>query len=113
MAATSVTGKGLGSAVKKQKGSEHLSIGAEKVIGPRVVYAAGVTLDGSGDLVIKLPELAGTAGNYVVVATDSNAAAAGAVAAALTIGGGATTITLKGPANSTVNVIVCKAGLAV
>lgn len=113
MAATSVTGVGLGSAVGKQKGSEHLSIGAEKIIGPRVVYAGLHTLDSSGDLVIKLPELAGVSGDYIVIATEAGVSAAAAVAASLAVATNATTITLKGPASTVCNVMVVKAGLAV
>lgn len=113
MGATSVTGKGLGSADKKQKGSEHMRLGSEKIIGPRVVYSANVTLNGSGDLVIKLPVFPGTTSNYAVIATDSNVAAAGAIAASLVVSATETTITLKGPNSSTVNVIVCKNGLAI
>lgn len=113
MGATSVTGVGLGSADKKQKGSEHMRLGAEKIIGPRIVYAKIVTLDGSGDLVVRLPALPGVAGDYVVMACDGNAAAAAAVAASLAITSGNTVITLKGPASSAVNVMVVKAGLAV
>lgn len=113
MAATSVTGVGLGSAVGSQKGSEHLSIGAEKIIGPRVVYAKLHTLDGSGDLTIKLPQLAGVSADYVVIATEAGVAAAAAVAASLTVATNATTIVLKGPANTVCNVLIVKTGLAV
>lgn len=113
MAATSVTGVGLGSAVGSQKGSEHLSIGAEKIIGPRVVYAGTHTLDSSGDLTIKLPELAGVSADYVVIATENGVAAAAAVAASLTVATNATTIVLKGPASTACSVLVVKVGLAV
>jgi hypothetical protein len=112
MVATSATGVGKGSADKKNKGSEHLTISANKIIGPRVVFAKQVTLDGSGDLVVNLPLLSGSASDYIVLATDAGAAAAAAVAAALTFSGG-TVLTLKGPASSAVNVLVIKAGLAV
>lgn len=113
MGATSVTGVGPGSADKKNKGSEHMTLGAEKIIGPRVVYAGSVTTDSSGDAVLKLPELAGTASNYVVVATEAGVAAAAAVAASLAISGGVSTVTVKGPASTAVAVLVVKTGLAV
>lgn len=113
MGATSVTGTGLGSADKRQKGSEHLRVGAEKIIGPRVVYAGIHTLDGSGDLTIKLPAVTGSASDYVVVATDKGATAATAVGAELAVSDSATTITLKGTANQDVYVMLVKAGLAV
>lgn len=112
MGATSVTGKGLGSAVGSQKGPKHLTIGAEKVIGPRVVYAGNHTLSGTG-LTIELPALAGDAGDYVVFANDTDAAAAAATAASLAITSDATTLTLIGASGSTVAVMVVKAGLAV
>jgi len=113
MVATSATGVGKGSADKKNKGSEHLTISANKIIGPRVVVAKQVTLNGSGDLVVNLPLLSGVQGDYIVLATDAGAAAAGAVAAALTFSGDSTILTLKGPNSSAVNVLVIKAGLAV
>lgn len=111
MGATSVTGVGPGSA--DNKGSERMSLGAEKIIGPRVVYAGSVTTDSSGDAVIKLPELAGAASDYVVVATEAGVAAAAAVAASLAVSGGVSTVTVKGPVSTAVAVLVVKAGLAV
>lgn len=113
MGATSATGVGLGSADKKIKGSEHLRIGAEKIIGPRVVYAGDHTLDGSGDLTIKLPLLSGSATDYIVTATDSHVTAATACAGSIAIGSGVTTVTLKGTAAQTVAVLIVKKGLAV
>jgi hypothetical protein len=113
MGASSVTGVGLGSADKRQKGSEHMRLGAEKVIGPRVVYAGNHTLDGSGDLTIKLPVLPGATANYIVMATDSHVTAATAVAAAIVINSTETTVTLKGTAGQTAYVMIVKAGLAI
>lgn len=113
MGATSVTGKGLGSADKKNKGSEHMTLSASKLIGPRVVYAGRHTLDGSGDLTIILPELSGDSDDYIVMALDGNTSAAAAVAATLTVADDVTTVTLKGPASSAVFVSVVKCGLAV
>lgn len=113
MGCTSATGKGLGSADKKNKGSEHLTIGANKLIGPRIVYAKTHTLDGSGDLTIILPELNGVSGDYVVMATDASVAGATACAASITITTGATTVVLKGTASQGVHVVIVKAGLAV
>lgn len=112
MGATSVTGVGLGSAVGSQKGSEHLSIGAEKIVGPRVVYAGQHTLDGSGDLTIILPELPGSATDYVVMVTDASVAGATACAGSIAITDDTTTITLIGTASQGVHVAVIKCGLA-
>jgi hypothetical protein len=113
MGASSVTGVGLGSADKRQKGSEHMRLGAEKVIGPRVVYAGNHTLNCSGDLTIKLPVLPGETANYIVMATDSHVSAATAVAAAIVINSTETTVTLKGTAGQTAYVMIVKAGLAI
>jgi hypothetical protein len=44
MGASSVTGTGYGSADKKNKGSEHMTLGVEHLIGPRVVDAGSVAL---------------------------------------------------------------------
>lgn len=56
MAASSVTGVGQGSADKAgQKGSEHLFVGVEKLIGTRTVLSGYVTLSG-GTATVKLPE---------------------------------------------------------
>lgn len=54
MGASSVTGVGYGSALGKNKGSDNVSIGVGKLIGPHVV-AAGV---------VQLAETAGTASKY-------------------------------------------------
>ena len=49
MGATSVTGvSGIGTVAGSQKGSEHMSLGVEKLIGPRVV-AAGHVVVGTGN----------------------------------------------------------------
>ena len=48
MGASSATGVGHGSADKNQKGAEHLRVGAEKIVGPRIVFAGVATTNGSG-----------------------------------------------------------------
>lgn len=113
MGATSVTGKGLGSADGSNKGSAHMTIGAEKVIGPRVVACDNITLDSSGDLVVILPVLSGAATDYVCIASDSHATAATAVAVALTMDADKTTLTFKGTASQTCSYAVIKKGLAI
>lgn len=113
MGATSVTGVGLGSADGSNKGSSHMTIDAAKLIGPRVVACDEVTLDGSGDLVVKLPVLSGSASDYICHATDSHATAATACACALTMNASATTLTFKGTAGQTVAYSVIKKGLAI
>lgn len=113
MGATSVTGTGLGSAEKKQKGSERTRVGAEKIVGPRIVASGSGTLDGSGDLTIKLPRPTGVIGDYMIFVTDANASAAAAVAATMTLVTDALQIVFKGPANGPINYLVVKKGLAV
>ncbi len=55
MGASSVTGVGQGSADKAgQKGSEHLYVGVEKLIGTRIVLSGVTKLTGS-TTVVKLP----------------------------------------------------------
>ena len=111
MSATSVTGKGLGSVDKKQKGSEHLSIGANKLIGPRIVAAGVVTLSG-GAATVTLPALNGVTANFVVMATDTTGAAA--VSASLVVTAGTSTvITFAGTGTHVLAYTVVKTGLAV
>lgn len=113
MVATSVTGRGLGSADGKNKGSEHMTLGVEKLIGPRIVAADQVTLDGSGDASVVIPVLSGAATDYVVMAMDADASAAAAVAGSLAMDATSATITLKGPASSAVHYMVVKKGMAI
>jgi hypothetical protein len=113
MACTTVTGRGLGSADKRQKGSEHDRLGAEKLIGPRAVAIGTVTLDGSGVGSVILPVLTGTTSNYLVLCTDTNTSAAAAVGASLAISASATTLSIKGTASHVIQYGVFKVGLAV
>jgi len=68
MTASSVTGIGQGSADKAgQKGSEHLFVGVEKLIGTRVIWA-GVGAVGTNYV---FPEpLPGANSDYLVLAND-------------------------------------------
>ena len=113
MAATSVTGRGLGSAVPNNKGSEHMSLGVEKLIGPRVVAADSVTLDGSGDAEVVLPLLPGAVTDYIVTATDSDTSGATAVTASMAFNANDTTLTFKGTAANVINWTITKKGLSV
>ena len=109
MAATSVTGKGIGSAEKKQ----NISSNIEKIIGPRIVYAACVVLNESGEFNINLPQLPGTISDYVIVATHNNTTSVSPIGASLSLMDNEIMINLKGPEGSIVNVMLCKAGLAI
>ena len=113
MTATTVTGRGLGAADGQNKGSEHMTLGAGHLVGPRVVIAADGTLDGSGDLVVEYPSLDGTVGDYIAMAADADAAAANAVGVELAMDSTSTTVTLKGSASQVVNYSVVKKGMAI
>lgn len=71
MTASSVTGIGQGSADKSgQKGSEHLFVGVEKLIGPRIMFASTATL-AAGVVTVTLPQpLLGVDTDYILLATD-------------------------------------------
>lgn len=77
MGASSVTGVGQGSADKAgQKGSEHLFVGVEKLIGPRIVFAGSATFSASTTKAVTLPStLPGVAADYIVIVTGQTTAA--------------------------------------
>lgn len=69
MGATSVTGvSGPGSVAGRQKGSEHMSLGVAKLIGPKVSAAGKITLTGTTG-VVEFPALVGVVGDYIVMVT--------------------------------------------
>jgi hypothetical protein len=69
MGASSVTGiSGPGSVAGNQKGSEHMSLGVHKLIGPRVVAAGSETLVGTTG-VVEIPTLPGVVGDYCIQLT--------------------------------------------
>lgn len=75
MGATSVTGvSGPGSVAGLQKGSEHMSLGIKKLIGPKVAAAGTETLSGTTG-VVEFPELAGAVTDYIVILTSNSATA--------------------------------------
>ena len=113
MTATSVTGIGLGSADGQNKGSEHMTLGAGHLIGPRVVAADIGTLNASGDLDVILPVLPGVSADYIVSATDATVAGATAVGAAIVITATETTVTLIGTNSQAVAWSIIKRGLAI
>lgn len=74
MGATSVTGvSGPGSVAGIQKGSEHMSLGVAKLIGPKVAAAGKVTLSGTTG-VVQFPALVGEVGDYVVMLSANTSA---------------------------------------
>ena len=112
MGATSVTGTGHGSVEGKDMGRKEHTIGANRLIGPRVVVCDTVTLSGSSMPII-LPPLPTSDWGYSVVATDNTAAAAvGAVLTTPTINGDATTsLVLSGTSGHVVSYMIVKQGL--
>ncbi len=79
MGATSVTGvSGPGSASAYgagNKGSEHMALGVHRLIGPRVVGAGDVVLDGSGHGLVVYPSLPGGTSLYCPFLSTNNATA--------------------------------------
>ncbi len=77
MGASSVTGvSGPGSAAeqgKGNKGSEHMSLGVHRLIGPRVVMCGDVMLNGGGHATVYYPELVGGADLYCPFLSTGNA----------------------------------------
>lgn len=73
MAASSVTGVGPGSADGLNKGSEHMTMGVEKLIGTRVVATGTVTLDSGAATVVFPQPLSGSKTGYLVFCTTVNA----------------------------------------
>lgn len=70
MGSTNVTGSGLGSA-KVNKGSEHMSVGVEKLVGPHIVAAGTETLSGT-TAVIEIPAPATAVTGYHVQLSNNS-----------------------------------------
>lgn len=112
MAASSVTGVGAGSALKKQKGSEHMTLGVDKLIGPHVVSAGSVALTSGtpSTATVTFPQaLSSATGHYVQltpVGATSGIAAGGVAASAVATTG----FVITGPnsVTTTVNWVVFK-----
>jgi len=111
MGATSVTGvSGPGSVAGKQKGSEHMSLGVAKLIGPKVSAAGKITLAGTTG-VVEFPALVGAVSDYVVMlsATTSDHVFV-SVAMAAIVGTDQWGFTVTGGSNAVVNWTVVKVG---
>jgi len=72
MAASSVTGVGPGSADRKNKGSEHMTLGVGHLLGTRVVAADRVTLAGGAATITFPVPLTGDKANYVAFCDSVN-----------------------------------------
>lgn len=112
MGATSVTGvSGPGSVAGNQKGSEHMSLGVNKLIGPKVVACGLETLVGT-TAVIEVPAPTGVVGDYgVFLQTDSATAAYVSIAMAAVTGSDAWGFTVTAASNAVVNWMLVKTGL--
>lgn len=67
MTASTVTGRGPGSAEPYNQGSERMTLGVDHLIGTRIVLSGKITLDdgGSGSVTFA-QELEGSASDYIV-----------------------------------------------
>jgi hypothetical protein len=111
MGATSVTGVGHGSADLTSRGpKERGFVGAEKVLGPRVMASGVVTLVG-GALTLVLPVMGGVSADYVVMCQD--ATAANACSAALTISANDTSVVFAGTSTDVLHYSIIKVGLSI
>jgi hypothetical protein len=101
MSAYSVSGVGQGSADKAgQRGSEHLFVGVEKLIGTRIVYADTFSLTNTTVAVTFSSALPGANTDYIVLCT----AAHNAYATVLTTNG----FTMNGTTADTVSYSVIR-----
>lgn len=111
MGATSVTGKGFGSAESSNKGAQgRQTLGIGHLIGPHVVNAGTVTLDGGGTANLNIPPLSGGAENYVVLATQQDASSPSACGAVISEVDGEWSVSFKGENNGTLSYAVISVG---
>ena len=112
MGASSVTGvSGPGSVAGNQKGSEHMSLGVAKLIGPKVAAAGRVTLSSTTG-VVQFPSLVGSVNDYVVM-VSANSSTLAYVSSALAVTGATNdqwTFTATGGSGAVVNWTVVKIG---
>lgn len=109
MGATSATGVGYGSVEGMDMGRKEYTIGANRLIGPRVVACDNGTLSGGAATII-LPLLHGAVTDYAVLVSDSSGTAA-AISATLTFDVEDTKITVAGTTTHTFNWAIIKQGL--
>ena len=112
MGATSVTGvSGPGSVEGLQKGSERMSLGIGKLVGPKVSAAGSATLVGTTGTV-SFPALVGLPANYVVILTGNSATVPYVSTALATVGGsGDWSFVITAGNNAVVGWAVVKMGL--
>jgi hypothetical protein len=112
MGATSVTGVGHGSADLTSRGpKERGFVGAEKVLGPRVMAAGTVTLVG-GAYTLVLPVMPGVSADYVVMCQDDQAVPV-VCGASLVISANDTSVTFAGDTTATLHYSIIRVGLSI
>lgn len=113
MGASSVTGvSGHGTVAGVQKGSEHMSLGVERLVGPRHVYVGKVTL-AAGAATLEIPLPTTDVDDYVVQATNMTGdVAVGVDAFAIDADTKVATIGIAGTGTDVVAVTVLKVGYA-
>lgn len=109
MGASSVTGVGQGSVEGQDKGSKHFTVGANRLVGPRII-AAGTATSASGTATVLLPLLSGVATDYLVICGDTHATAA-ATSGSVAFNTNDTTLTLKGTDTHVLTWTIVKKGL--
>ena len=111
MGATSVTGKGFGSAEASNKGAQgRQTLGVGHLIGPHVVNAGAVTLGVSGTATLNIPPLSGVAADYAVLATQQDSSSPSACGAVLSVTDGEWSIDFKGENNGVISYAVISVG---
>lgn len=108
MTASSVTGIGPGSADDGlNKGSEHMTLGVEKLLGPRVMAVSKAVLSGGAATVTFPQPLPGSKTNYFVfLTTFASAANVGVVTD--DADGNFASFTIAGTGSNTINWVVVR-----
>lgn len=113
MGASSTQGvSGYGTTQGVQKGNEHMSLGVERLVGPRPVYNAKVTLSsGSKTFEVVLPTA--TVADYIVLLSNQSAnASCGVTAFTIDSTTKVASITVTGTGSNVIAVSIQKVGYA-
>lgn len=111
MGATSVTGVGHGSADLTSRGpKERGFVGAEKVLGPRVMASGSVTL-ATGAYTLVLPVMAGVSADYVVMCQEVTGT--NVCGASLVISADDTSVTFAGTGSDVLHYSIIRVGLSI
>lgn len=111
MGATSVTGKGFGSAESANKGAQgRQTLGVGHLIGPHVVNAGRVSLNGSGVATLEIPPLSGSGSDYAIIATQLDSVSPSACGVTLSVSNDIWTLSFKGENNGSLSYAVISVG---